>query len=99
MPVYFRCQLPTPPTPQEVSKQWQALVDAINQDKQAEALVISRWLEVNGTEIDLEAFEALSAVQKRMVCAWCTADLGPTDADTDSHGICSECGASFLDGD
>ena len=27
----------------------------------------------------------------RMICAWCDADLGPSDTELDSHGICEPC--------
>jgi hypothetical protein len=27
----------------------------------------------------------------RVVCAWCGKDLGPSDTDGDSHGICEDC--------
>lgn len=32
----------------------------------------------------------------RMICAWCGEDMGPSNTDEDSHGICKECAESVF---
>lgn len=32
----------------------------------------------------------------RRVCAWCQCDLGPTEAEGTSHGMCDRCSAKLL---
>lgn len=80
-------------TSQEVSKEWQRLVDAINAGNQAEAESIAEWLDTQGKGIELEALEEATG---RFICAWCQKDLGPAETPEDSHGICSECNKTFL---
>jgi hypothetical protein len=34
-------------------------------------------------------------IAARLICMCCGADLGPSDTDRDSHGICDDCFANW----
>lgn len=85
--LFLRTPLDPPLAPHRVNDAWETLVQAIEQGSQLEAVLLARWLELNGLEVELEK---LSEADRQTINKWCDSAEDAEDSDGESFSICTQ---------
>ena len=76
----------------EIQAKWDEMIDAIRNEDEERIEELSRWLDEHaGT-----SFEQLEGTKARLICAWCTLDMGEANTSEDTHGICEPCKSIYF---